>query len=136
MYNPLRACVTEECSQILAAGGHVETRIDKLAKVVRSAVADTKRRQRQARWAPILEPILEAGLVIGTVSMLAHISYLIGASLLLAYDSAWFNGLNQLKAVAFSSAVGLPVIGGIVGLLGRSWWCCATAHDDGAEKKL
>jgi hypothetical protein len=136
MYNPMRECVSAECSQILAAGGLVETRIEKLPEVVRRAIANTKRRQQRARWAPVLEPLLAVGFVLGTVSMLAHIGWLVGAALLMAYDSVWFNGLDQLEAVAVSTAVGLPTIGVIVGALGRSWWRCATAHDDGAEKNL
>lgn len=136
MYNPMRECVSAECSQILAAGGLVETRIGNLPEVVRRAIATTKSRQRRARWAPVLEPLLEVGFVLGTVSMLAHIGWLVGATLLTAYDSVWFNGLNQFEAVGVSTAVGLPAIGAIVGALGRSWWCCATAHDDGAEKNL
>lgn len=134
MYNPLRTCVTNERLQILAAGGLVEVRIDKLPVVVRRAVAKTKSRQRHARLAPVFEPVLEVGFVLGTVSMLAHIGYLVGASLLMAYDLVWFNGLNQLEAVAVSAAVGLPALGIIVGVLSRSWWCCATAHDTAADK--
>lgn len=128
MYNPLRECVSQESLQLRAAGCQVEGRLAMLPKLVRQAAVRTKRRERYARWAPVLEPVLSVGMALGVFSMLAHMTCLIGASLATAHDPVWFSGLSQLNAIAVSAAVGLPVIGALIGVMVLSWRACASSH--------
>jgi hypothetical protein len=128
MYNPMRECVSQECLQLQAAGCEVETRLGRLPKTLRRAVARTKRRQQYAKWSPILEPVLTGVLTLSAIALFVQSSCLVGAALAIAFDPVGFEKLSLLKALVLSAAVGLPIVGGLFGVLHRSWRSCVISH--------
>lgn len=128
VYNPMRECVGQECLRIRATGGEVETRVSHLPTPLRRAVSRTKNAQRYAKVAPVLEPMYALLMVLCFCALVLLACCLLGISLAMALDQAWFATLSRLQAFAVSLGAGLAVMCPVMGFLTRSWWRCATAH--------